>query len=69
MKRKHGDLDARYLFSRMDVDGNSSPVIGDRDGVILMDDDADLITVTRHRFVDGVVDDLVDKMMEPASGG
>ena len=50
----------------VDVDRNAVAVIGDPHPTVLEDDDIDEIAATGERFVDRVVDDFIDQMMEPA---
>ena len=53
----------------MHVDGNAAPIIGDAYGIVGMDDDVDMGCVTGQRFVDRVVDDLINEMMQTARTG
>ena len=50
----------------MHVDGDAASIVDDGDAVVPMDGDGDGIAVARERFVDGVVDNLIDKVMQPA---
>ena len=63
-RMKHGqhDLDGRHA-ALVHIDGDTAPVVGDGDAVVLMNDNLDIIAVARKRLIDGVVDDLIDKMM------
>ena len=45
---------------------NTATIVGDSDGIIFIDAHNDARRVTRHRFVDRVVDDFVDKVMQAA---
>ncbi len=51
------------------VGGNTSPVVGDLDGAVGLDDDRDEGGVVGHGLVDGVVDDLVDEVVERVEPG
>ncbi len=51
------------------VDGNAAAIVDDGDGVIDVDDDVDFFGVAGERFVDGVVDYFVDKMVQPHLAG
>jgi hypothetical protein len=44
---------------------NAAAVVDDADRVVEVNRDADFRTETGERFVDRVVDDLVDEMMQP----
>ena len=46
------------------VDGNAAAIVDDGDGVVDVDDDIDFLGVAGESFVDGVVDDLVDEVMQ-----
>ena len=60
--RQH-DLRGRDAFL-VHVDGNAAAVVDNRDRVVDVDRDVDLGRVPGQRFVDGVVDDLVDQVMQ-----
>src|SRR5580658_3515303 len=50
----------------MHVDGNAAPVVFDRDAIVAQNRDIDFGAKSGQRLVDRVVDDLGDKMMQPA---
>src|SRR5262245_3963308 len=60
---KH-DLGSGNTFRRMNIDRDPATVVAYSDAVVDMDRDIDLIAMTDQRFVNGVVDDLVDQMMK-----
>ncbi len=49
-------------------DRNASTIVLDRDAAVGVHGHRDRLGETRHRFVDGVVDDLVDEVMQAAIG-
>ena len=51
------------------VDGNPASVVGDATPTVGEQHDVDAGGFAGHRFVDGVVDDLVDEVMEPGKTG
>jgi hypothetical protein len=51
------------------VDGDAAAAVGDRDGVVRMKRHLDAVVVSGERLVDGVVDDLVDEMVEAPGAG
>ena len=53
----------------MQVGGDTAPVVTDGDGVVVVQNDVDVVAVVGHRFVDGVVHDLVDEVVESALVG
>ena len=53
----------------MHVDGDAAAVVGDGDRVVGVDDDLDLVGLAGQRLVDGVVDDLVDQVVQAARAG
>ena len=59
---QHGvyHLQRRAAGLLLDIHGDTTSVIGDGDGVALVDGDGDIRAVARQRFIDGVVHDLVD---------
>jgi hypothetical protein len=62
----HRQLDSGNLFSGMDVDRNAATIIRDSDRIVGVNHQADLAGVAGERFVDGVVDDFVSEVMQPA---
>ena len=71
MQRGHHDLRGGNLFA-VDVhvvDRNAAAVIDHGDGVVDVDRDFDLVGVSGERFVNGVVDDFVDEMVQAQVAG
>ena len=64
MQLGHDDLGRRNALFRMDVDGNAAAVIGHGDRVVAVERHPHRIAISRQRFVDGVVDDFVDHVMQ-----
>src|SRR5690606_13462806 len=63
---RHHDLDGRLLLLLVDVDRNTAAVVGDSESAVLADEHPDVVAVPGERFIDGVVDDLVDEVVETA---
>ena len=59
------DLDGR-LAALVHVDRDAAAVVDDRDAVVLVDRHVDVVAVAGERLIDGVVDDLVDEMVQTA---
>ena len=59
------DLDGR-LAALVHVDRDAAAVVDDRDAVVLVDRHVDVVAVAGERLIDGVVDDLVDEMVQAA---
>ena len=59
----------RRLSAFVLVDRNATAVVDDSHRFVDVNRDVDLIAESRQRFVDGVVDDLVDEMMQPGRPG
>ena len=68
---QHGqhDLGGGALLLLVHVDGDAAAVVGDRDAVVRVQHDLDRVAVAGERLVDGVVDDLVDQVVEAALAG
>ena len=68
---QHGqhDLDGRLALLLHRRDGDAAAVVDDRDRVVRVDRDVDAVAVAGERLVDGVVDDLVDQVVQPAHAG
>ena len=57
------------LAALVDIDRNAAAVVDHRDGVVDVERDVDLGRVAGERFVDRVVDDLVDEVVQPLRPG
>jgi hypothetical protein len=64
MQLRHDDFGCRNAFALVDVDGNAAAVVAHGDGIVRIEDDLDRGGVARKRFVDRVVDDLIDHVMQ-----
>ena len=51
------------------IDRDAAAVVDDRDRVVDVQRDVDLVAVPGQRLVDRVVDDLVDEVMQPGRAG
>ena len=63
------DFERRALFRRMHIDRDAAAVILDRNSIVAQNDDVDFGAETGERFIDRVVDDLGNEMMQAALGG
>ena len=59
----------RRLAAGVKFDGNAAAVVDDRDRVVDVNRDVDLIAESGQRLVDGVVDDLVDEVVQARRAG
>ena len=60
----HDDLGRRYALLAVDVGRNAASVVGDGDRAVGVERHRDLRGMAGERLVDGVVDDLIDHMMQ-----
>ena len=67
MQLGHDDLGRRDAFALVHVDGNAAAVVAHRDRAVGVEHDLHRGGVAGQRLVDGVVDDLVDHVMQAAS--
>ena len=65
VETRHDDLEGADILARMVIYGNTAPVVGHGDRIVLADDDRYRRTVTGERLVDAVIDDLVYEMVKP----
>src|SRR5436309_335852 len=63
---RQDDLDARRAILRMDVDRNPPTVVCDRHRSVRVQGDLDFLAEAGHGFVNRVVHDLVDEVVEAA---
>jgi hypothetical protein len=68
MQDTHDDLGGgafRFvLVIELDADRNAPAVVGDGDGIIRVDNHLDVVAVARQGFVDGVVENLEDHVVQ-----
>jgi hypothetical protein len=71
VKLRHHDLrrGAAQLVVVLDVGWDAAAVVDDRYRIVGVDDDLDVIAVTRQRFVDRVVEDFEHHVVEPGAIG
>ena len=66
VQRGQDQFQGRPLVLGMHVDGNAAAVVGDRDRVAaLVQRDGDGVGVAIEIFIDGVIDDFPDEMVQP----
>ena len=63
------DLHAADAFLRMLVDRHSAAVVGDGEGVVVVEGDGDFVAVAGDRLVRGVVDHFLREVIRPLRGG
>ena len=66
--RQH-DLERRHARALDLVDRDAAAAVAHGDRVVGVDRDLDRVVVARERLVDGVVDDLLDEVMEAPEPG
>ncbi len=64
MQLGHDDLGGRDSLLLVDADRNAAPVVGDGAGAVGIQGDRNGVAIAFERFVDRVVDDLVDHVMQ-----
>ena len=68
VKLRQDDRQRGHALVLHHVDRDARAPVADRDGVVRVERDLDRVVAPRERLVDGVVDDLVDEVMEAARG-
>ncbi len=63
------DFGGGTLFGGVHVDGNAAAIVDDRDGIVGVHGDVDFIGKTGHGFVDGIVDNFPDQVMQTHLAG
>ena len=64
MQFGHNDFERRNLLGFVNSDRNSAAVVDDGDTVVMVDNNLNQVTVTRHGFIDTIVDHFVNEMMK-----
>ncbi|CAB4860089.1 unannotated protein [freshwater metagenome] len=62
-------LDRRFSLCRVHINRNTAAVVNTADGTIRKNRDLDKGTVTGESFVDRIVDDFVDEVVQTAFPG
>ena len=65
----HHDFGGGLFFGGVHVHGNAAAVVDHGDAVVVVHDDVDLVAVAGHRFVNGVVDNFPDEMVQTHFAG
>src|SRR5262249_52776415 len=66
--RRHDDFQGRTFGFVMLLDGDAAAVVTDADALIDIDFDEDIPAIARQGFVDAVIDQFIDQMVQPAGG-
>ena len=64
MQLRHDDFGGRHAFALVHVGRNAAAVVAHGAGAVGIERDDDLLGVAGQRLVDGVVDDLIDHVMQ-----
>ena len=64
MQLGHDDLGCGNALALVDVDRNAAAVVAHGDGIVRVEHDLDAAGMAGERFVDRIVDDLVDHVMQ-----
>src|SRR3990170_1774404 len=62
---RHHEFRGGQAVLRVDLDGDSASIVRDRHGAVAVDRDLDVLAESHHRFVDRIVHDLVDEVVQP----
>ena len=65
----HHDFGGGLFFRGVHVHGNAAAVVDHGDAVVVVHGDVDFVAVAGHGFVDGVVDDFPDEMVQAHFAG
>src|ERR1700675_1685050 len=65
----HDDFEGRLALVFHDVDWDAAAVVGDRGGSVLVEGYLDPRAEASQRFINRVVDDLIDEVVEPTVVG
>ncbi|OQB04689.1 MAG: hypothetical protein BWY20_00517 [Spirochaetes bacterium ADurb.Bin215] len=69
MKTGQNEFKGAYPFSLVNINGNSASIILDTYNIVLFKNDGNCVTMTRHCFVDTVIYNFVDQMMQTVRSG
>ena len=66
MQNRQRQLDAGFSLGMVHSGRNTAAVIDDGNRIVGMDRDRNIFAITGQRFVDAVIDNLVDQVMQPS---
>src|SRR5579864_4707761 len=69
VKNGHDNFGGGLFLRGVHVDGNAAAVVRDGDGIVIVDDYVDFVAVARQRFVDRVVANFPDEVMQAEFAG
>jgi hypothetical protein len=69
MEGREDQLDRRDIRFLMDIDGDAAPLVLHGDGSVFVDGQRHLIAVAVDRFVNAVIDDFPNQMVEAGAIG
>ena len=64
MQLGHDDFGRRNAFALVDVGGNAAAIVAHGAGAVGIEDHIDAVGMAGERFVDGIVDHLIDHVMQ-----
>ena len=69
VQHRQDDLNGRTALCLVNVDGDSATVVFDANGAVGQNANINCVAVPRQGFVDGVVNDLIDQVVQSARSG
>ena len=67
VEHRHNNFQRRLVHLRMHIHRNPAPFVAHRDRIVFFNGHLNDLAIARQRFVDRVVDDLVDEMVQPSA--
>ncbi len=64
----HNHFKSGFLFGRVHAHGNTPAIITDAYGTVRVNGYPDAFTEARHRFIDGIIDNFPNQMMQATRG-
>ncbi len=64
MQHRHNDFQRRFFFFAIDARWNTTSVIFNRNGIVLMNNNGNIFTIAGKSFIDWVINYLVNEMMQ-----
>src|SRR5262249_29907292 len=65
---RHHDFEVRLLLGRVLLDGDATAIVADGEAAVRKNVDVDVLAIPGQVFVDGVVDEFVDEVMQTTGG-
>jgi hypothetical protein len=69
VENSEDNLNRRLTLCGVNIDGNSSTIVNDTNSAVLQNGYLDVVAIPCEGFINGVIDDLIDQVVQSAGTG